>query len=205
MPIRLIDLPYGEDALAPVISAETLAIHHGKHHKAYVDKTNEAVAGTPLANARLEDIVAAARADGNAKLFNNAAQTWNHGFYWNSLAPSSGPCPADLAGQIEKAFGSQEELVKQLVQRGINHFASGWVWLASDDAGNLSIEETHDGDTLADSVKRPLLTIDVWEHAYYVDYRNRRPDHLEAVTGKVLNWGFAADNLERLGAWRYPD
>jgi len=205
MPIELAPLPYAQDALAPTISAETLETHHGKHHKAYVDKTNEFVQGGPLANAPLEEIVAAARSEGNKKLFNNAAQTWNHGFYWNSLTPTQEDCPADLAKAIDAAFGSREALTKQLVERGVGHFASGWVWLAADSSGALSIEETHDGDTLGDSsAKRPLLTLDVWEHAYYIDYRNRRPDHLTAVTGQILNWRFAAENLARQGNWRYP-
>jgi superoxide dismutase, Fe-Mn family len=204
MPIQLSPLPYAEDALAPVISAETLATHHGKHHKAYVDKTNEFVAGGPLADASVEDIVRHARRENNKKLFNNAAQTWNHGFYWNSLSPEGGECPDDLKRAIDSAFGSRDDLLKQLVERGVGHFASGWVWLAADSSGALSIEETHDGDTLADADKRPLLTIDVWEHAYYIDYKNRRPDHLAAVTGKVLNWRFAAENLARVETWRYP-
>jgi Fe-Mn family superoxide dismutase len=204
MAIKLIDLPYAHDALAPAISADTLATHHGKHHKAYVDKTNEAVEGTPLDGQPLEQLVAAARRDRDAKLFNNAAQAWNHGFYWHSLTPSPQPCPTELGRAVEAAFGSQEALVKRLVERGVGHFASGWVWLAADRSGVLSIEETHDGDTLADSDKRPLLTIDVWEHAYYLDYQNRRPEHLEAVTGRVLNWAFAAENLARQETWRYP-
>ena len=202
MAIKLIDLPYAQDALAPAISAETLAVHHGKHHKAYVDKTNEAIEGTRIDGLSLEDLIANAR-DRDRKLFNNAAQTWNHGFYWNSLAPQGQSCPAELQGAIEQAFGSTEALVKQLVERGVGHFASGWVWLAADAGGALSIEETHDGDTLADGDKRPLLTLDVWEHAYYIDYQNRRPDHLQAVTGKILNWGFAAENLARQETWRY--
>lgn len=204
MPIELTPLPYPKGALAPAISAETLKTHHGKHHKAYVDKTNEAIEGTRLDGLSLEDLIARGRQQQDRKLFNNAAQTWNHGFYWNSLTPGGEPCPGDLAGAIEAAFGSQEELVKQLVQRGTEHFASGWVWLAADGSGRLSIEETHDGDTLADSDKRPLLTIDLWEHAYYLDYKNERPDHLEAVTGRLLNWRFAADNLARAATWTYP-
>jgi Fe-Mn family superoxide dismutase len=204
MAIKLIDLPYAPDALAPAISADTLAIHHGKHHKAYIDKTNEAVQGTPLDDQPLEQLVATARGEGNKKLFNNAAQSWNHGFYWHSLTPDGLSCPPELSQAIQAAFGSQEDLVSQLVERGVGHFASGWVWLAADASGALSIEETHDGDTLADGAKRPLLTIDVWEHAYYLDYQNRRPDHLKAVTGQVLNWAFAAENLARQETWRYP-
>ncbi|MET0251139.1 MAG: superoxide dismutase [Novosphingobium sp.] len=204
MPITLIDLPYARDALAPTISADTLDLHHGKHHKAYVDKANAAIAGTPLADAKLEDIIKAAEDKGDKGLFNNAAQAWNHGFYWNSLTPDQGECPSDLAKAIEAAFGDEKALVKQLVERGVSHFASGWVWLAADSAGKLSIEETHDAGTLATGDKRPLLTIDVWEHAYYLDYQNRRPDHLADVTGKILNWAFAAANLDASETWRYP-
>jgi superoxide dismutase, Fe-Mn family len=206
MAFDLMPLPYDAEALAPAISAETLGFHHGKHHKAYIDKTNAAIAGTDLEGKSLEQVIAAARGN-NAGLFNNAAQSWNHGFYWHSLAPSTNGPSGELADRIDAAFGSLAELVQQLKDRGAGHFASGWVWLAEKD-GTLAIEETHDGDTLADLAAsggfNPLLTIDVWEHAYYLDHQNARPNYLAAVIEDHLNWDFAADNLARGSAWTYP-
>ena len=201
MAFTLIDLPFSPDALEPAVSAETFSFHHGKHHQAYIDKTNAAIEGTDLADQPLEAVIAAARGS-NQGLFNNAAQSWNHGFFWHSLAPASGAPSDELSAMIDQAFGSREALEKQLADRGAGHFASGWVWLAEKD-GTLSIEETHDGDTLADSGFNPLLVIDLWEHAYYLDHQNKRPAYLDAVIGK-LDWGFASDNLARGSAWRYP-
>ena len=201
MPFKLIDLPFAADALEPAISAETFSFHHGKHHQAYIDKTNAAIEGTDLADKSLEQVIAAARGS-NQGLFNNSAQSWNHGFFWHSLAPDSGAPSDELKAMIEKAFTSHEGLAKQLGERGAGHFASGWVWLA-EKGGSLSIEETHDGDTLADSGFNPLLVIDLWEHAYYLDHQNKRPAYLDAVIGK-LNWAFASDNLARGTAWTYP-
>lgn len=202
MPVSLMPLPYGSDALAPAISAATLEVHHGRHHKGYVDKTNAATAGGPLADAPLETIIAAARSDDRA-LFNNAAQSWNHGFYWASLSPRRTTPDHALAEAITRDFGGLGALAHELAQRGAGHFASGWVWLASRD-GRLSVEETHDGDTLADSGLNPLLVIDLWEHAYYLDRQNLRPDYLKAVIDDLLNWDFAAENLARGTAWTYP-
>ncbi len=202
MAFELMPLPYDSEALAPAISAETLSFHHGKHHKAYIDKTNAAIEGTDLADADLETVIAKARGS-NQGLFNNAAQSWNHGFYWLSLTPNATRPSGDLAAKIDEAFGSLDELNKQLAERGAGHFASGWVWLA-EKGGKLSIEETHDGDTLADSDSRPLLTIDLWEHAYYLDHQNKRPDYLKAVLDEHLNWDFAAENLARGATWKYP-
>ncbi len=202
MAFELIPLPYDRDALAPAISAETLSFHHGKHHRAYLDKTNAAIAGTDLDGADLETVIARARGS-NQGLFNNAAQSWNHGFYWHSLTPESKQPTGDLAAKIDQAFGSLDALKDQLGERGAGHFASGWVWLA-EKGGALSIEETHDGDTLADSDFNPLLTIDVWEHAYYLDHQNQRPAYLKAVIAERLNWEFAADNLARGSTWHYP-
>lgn len=198
MSFELIPLPYSDDALAPAISAETLSFHHGKHHQAYIDKTNAAVDG----DVSLESVIADARGV-NQGLFNNAAQSWNHGFYWHSLAADGGHPSDELGAMIDDAFGSLDALKQQLKDRGAGHFASGWVWLAEKD-GKLSIEETHDGDTLADSGFNPLLTIDVWEHAYYIDHQNKRPAYLEAVIEGKLNWRFASDNLARGTTWTYP-
>ena len=195
-------LPYDKEALAPTISADTLGFHHGKHHKAYIDKTNAAIEGTELANADLETVIAKARST-NQGLFNNAAQSWNHGFYWNSLSPQAQQPSGELAQKIDAAFGSLDELKKKLSERGVGHFSNGWVWLA-DKGGTLSLEETHDGDTLADTGTLPLLTIDLWEHAYYLDYQHLRPDYLKQVIDAHLNWSFAAENLARGTAWKYP-
>ena len=202
MSFELTPLPYDDTALEPAVSAETLSFHHGKHHQAYIDKTNDAVKGTDLEGKPLEDVIKSARGS-NQGLFNNSAQSWNHGFYWHSLAGDGGSPDGDLASKIDEAFGSLDDLKQQLADRGAGHFASGWVWLAEKD-GKLSIEETHDGDTLADSDFNPLLTIDVWEHAYYLDHQNARPAYLKAVTDGKLNWAFAAENLARGSAWKYP-
>jgi Fe-Mn family superoxide dismutase len=203
MAFQLIELPFDRDALAPAISAETLSFHHGKHHKAYLDKTNAAIAGTPLENASLEEVIAQARGS-NQGLFNNSAQSWNHGFYWHSLTPEAGAPEGDLAARIDSAFGSLDALKEQLAERGTGHFSNGWVWLA-DRGGTLVIAETHDGDTLADLADTlPLLTIDLWEHAYYLDHQNLRPNYLKQTIDQHLNWAFAAENLARGTTWVYP-
>ncbi|MXO65048.1 superoxide dismutase [Altericroceibacterium endophyticum] len=202
MAFKLIDLPYDSAALAPAVTAETLSYHHGKHHKAYIDKTNAAIEGTDKANDDLETVIAKARGSEQG-LFNNSAQSYNHGFYWHSLSPNSSAPSGDLAAKIDEAFGSFDGLKEKLAERGAGHFASGWVWLA-EKGGKLSIEETHDGDTLADSGFNPLLTIDLWEHAYYLDHQNARPAYLKAVIDTRLNWDFAAENLARGSAWKYP-
>ncbi len=198
MAFSLPALPYADTALEPAISAETLSFHHGKHHQAYIDKTNDVVDGDQA----LEEVIAGARCS-NQGLFNNAAQSWNHAFYWNSMAESSTSASDELLAMIDAAFGSMDELKNQLASRGLGHFASGWVWLAEKD-GKLSIEETHDGDTLADSDFNPLLTIDVWEHAYYLDHQNKRPAYLDAVINGKLNWAFASENLARGSTWTFP-
>tara|TARA_R100001129_G_scaffold154012_1_gene116652 strand:- start:1572 stop:2183 length:612 start_codon:yes stop_codon:yes gene_type:complete len=202
MAFELIDLPYEDTALEPAVSAKTLSFHHGKHHKAYIDKTNAAIEGGDLADMSLEDVIAAARGS-NAGLFNNSAQSWNHGFYWHSMAAEETGASDELKSMIDDAFGSTDGLKEKLAERGAGHFASGWVWLAVK-GGKLSIEETHDGDTLADQGEfNPLLVIDLWEHAYYLDHQNARPAYLDAVNGK-LNWKFASENLARGTTWKYP-
>lgn len=202
MAFELIDLPYEDTALEPAVSAKTLSFHHGKHHKAYIDKTNAAIEGGDLAEKSLEDVIAAARGS-NAGLFNNSAQSWNHGFYWHSMAADETGASDELKSMIDDAFGSTDGLKEKLAERGAGHFASGWVWLAVK-GGKLSIEETHDGDTLADQGEfNPLLVIDLWEHAYYLDHQNARPAYLDAVNGK-LNWKFASENLARGTTWKYP-
>ncbi len=203
MAFKLIDLPYSDDALAPAVSAETLSYHHGKHHQAYIDKTNKAIEGTDHADKSLEEVVGAARGS-NQGLFNNAAQSWNHGFYWHSMVGEESAASDELKSMIESAFGSVDGLKEKLKERGAGHFASGWVWLA-EKGGALTIEETHDGDTLADKEgTNPLLVVDLWEHAYYLDHQNSRPAYLDAVVGKKLNWSFASENLARGDTWTYP-
>ncbi len=202
MAFTLMPLPYDAEALAPAITAETFSYHHGKHHQAYVDKTNAAIEGTAHADATLEAIIAASRGS-DAGLFNNSAQTWNHGFYWHSLAPATSGPSGDLADKIDASFGSLDALKDQLKSKGAGHFASGWVWLA-EKGGKLEVVDTHDADTLADSDYNPLLVIDLWEHAYYLDHQNARPGYLSAVVDGHLNWDFAADNLARGSAWAYP-
>ncbi len=201
MAFALAPLPYDDTALEPAVSAETLSFHYGKHHQTYLDKMNAAIAGTEHESKSLEEIVAASRGT-NQGLFNNSAQTWNHAFYWNSMAPSTTEASPELLAGIEAAFGSVDALKQQLKDRGVGHFASGWVWLA-EKAGKLSIEETHDADTLADQGFNPLLVLDVWEHAYYLDHQNKRPSYLDAVVETKLNWAFASENLARGTVWTY--
>ena len=202
MAFELIPLPYDGEALAPAISAETLSFHHGKHHKAYIDKTNEAIAGTDLADADLETVIAKARGS-NQGLFNNAAQAWNHAFYWESLSPSKTAPKDDLLAAIERDFGSLDDLKKKLKETAVNHFASGWAWLVSRD-GKLSVTDTHDAGTELVAGIKPILVIDVWEHAYYIDRKNLRPAYVDAVVDELLNWDFAAENFAREATWTYP-
>ncbi|MGX7951629.1 superoxide dismutase [Tsuneonella sp. HG249] len=202
MAFQVTPLPYADTALEPAISAKTLSYHHGKHHKAYIDKTNAAVAGTALADSDLEAVIAEARGS-NGALFNNAAQSWNHGFYWHSLCESPAEVTGELAGKMEAAFGSFDDLKTQLKERGAGHFSNGWVWLL-ERGGRLEIGETHDGDTFADQDANPLLVVDLWEHAYYLDHQNLRPAYLAAVIDSKLNWEFAAENLARGTTWKYP-
>jgi Fe-Mn family superoxide dismutase len=202
MAIPLTPLPYPTDALAPHISRQTLELHHGAHHKGYVDKTNKAVGGTDLADAGLNDIVKAAT--GNDKLFNSASQAWNHGFYWLSLTPESSRPSDKLQQAIDRDFGSIAELKKQLSEAAVGHFASGWAWLVAE-GDKLRVVSTHDAHSpFSDATAIPLLTLDVWEHAYYLDVQNKRADYVKAVIENCLNWAFASENYERGSVWRYP-
>ena len=189
-------LPYADNALDPVISAHTLSFHYGKHHKAYVDNLNKLIAGTPLADLSLEKVIAeaAGKAD-KAGIFNNAAQIWNHTFYWNSLSPKGGgEPPSALKQKIVAAFGDVANCKKELATAATTQFGSGWAWLVLD-GDKLKVVKTANAELPSTSGMKPLLTIDVWEHAYYLDYQNRRPDYVNAVLDKLVNWGFAADNL----------
>lgn len=165
---------------------------------------NDAIAGTPLADRELETIVRTAYEKRDRALFNNAAQTWNHGFYWNSLSPRSTVPGSRLSQAIERDFGSAAKLTAALAEVADGHFASGWAWLVLDH-GKLTIYSTQDADTPLTSDAIPLLTIDVWEHAYYLDVKNKRPDYVDAVVTNCLNWDFASENFERDAAWTYPD
>jgi Fe-Mn family superoxide dismutase len=197
-PFKLSPLPWDEDALAPTISAETIKYHYHKHHATYVKTLNELIEGTRFAKMKLEEIVGATvdAKDGSAekKIFNNAAQVWNHDFYWRSLSPKSAKPSGDLAEAIERDFGSTDKLIEELAKAGKEQFGSGWAWLVSE-GGKLSVQKTSNAiDPMAKGINC-LLTVDVWEHAYYIDYRNERPKYLEAVLKKLLNWDFAAENL----------
>ncbi len=195
-PFTLPQLPYPDGALDPVISATTLGFHHGKHHKAYVDNLNKAVAGTPLAELPLEKIITTTYGSADkVGIYNNAGQHWNHSFYWKSLRPQGGGAPpAALRHKIEEAFGSLEGLHKEWLTAATSQFGSGWAWLVLD-GDKLAVTKTGNADSPLTRGQKPLLTIDVWEHAYYLDYQNRRADYVDAVLDKAINWNFAADNL----------
>jgi superoxide dismutase, Fe-Mn family len=196
--ISLPALPYEQSALQPVISANTLGFHYGKHHKTYVDTLNKLIAGTEFADMPLEKIVKATVGQPeHAAIFNNAAQAWNHTFQWRSLKPKGGgEPPATLKRLMESSFGSVETCKKELVNAAVGQFGSGWAWLVQD-GEKLKIVKTADANTPLTQGTLPLLTIDVWEHAYYLDYQNRRGDYVSAVLDKLANWEFAAENLGR--------
>jgi len=196
MAIQLPDLPYAKDALAPVISANTIEFHYGKHHRTYVDNLNKLIAGTPFEKESLEAIIKKTAGDAvKAGIFNNAAQIWNHSFYWQCLKPGGGGAPKGaIAAKINAAWGSYDKFVEELKTAGTTQFGSGWAWLVLDN-GQLKIVKTANADTPIAQGLKPLLTLDVWEHAYYLDYQNRRPDYLAAVIDKLINWDFVNDGL----------
>jgi superoxide dismutase, Fe-Mn family len=195
-PIRLPPLPYPENALEPVISAKTVSFHYGKHHRSYVETANKLIVGTELADMPLDEIVrATAGKPDRTSIFNNAAQAWNHDFYGQGLKPNGGgEPPAALKKKIEEAFGSVEACRKELASAAVAQFGSGWAWLVLA-GGKLKIVRTPDAETPFAHGQKPLLTIDVWEHAYYLDYQNRRAEHVTAVIERLANWEFAAQNL----------
>jgi len=203
MAFELPDLPYPKDALAPHMSAETLDFHHGKHHAAYVKKTNELLQEQSLSGASLVEVVRAAKQNGNAKLFNNSAQLWNHSFFWQCLAPAGGQQPTGkLKQMIDDSFGGVGPLLQKLGEEAVDHFSNGWAWLLLD-RDTLKIGSLHDADTpLVHDGMVPLFTLDLWEHAYYVDYRNKRPRFASSVLGNIVNWEFVAQNLDGRGAGR---
>jgi len=204
MAFQLPALPFPKDSLAPHMSAETLDFHHGKHHRAYVEKTNGLIGETKaFEGASLTEVVKAAKAKGETRLFNNSAQLWNHSFFWQCLAPAQGQKPSGkLLSLIEQEFGDTATLLKALADEGANHFSNGWAWLLLD-RGKLNIMSLHDADTpLVHDGMTPLFTLDVWEHAYYIDYRNERPKFADAVLSNIVNWDFVAQNLDGEGAKR---
>ena len=199
MAFVLPDLPYSKDAFGDILSSETFDYHHGKHHNAYVTQANDQLAGAGLEGASLADVIRKAAAAGNAKLFNASAQIWNHSFYWQCLSPEAKQPSGKLKEMIERDFGSQAELVAALKAECAGHFASGWGWLVLD-GDTLKVTSLHDADTpVAHEGMVPLLTIDVWEHAYYIDYRNARPGYLDALLEKAIDWDFVALNLDGKG------
>jgi Fe-Mn family superoxide dismutase len=189
-------LPYAQNALEPHISANTLSFHYGKHHQAYVTNLNNLVKDTPLASASLEDVIAASAKDpAKAGIFNNAAQVWNHTFYWNSMKPNGGGAPkGELAKKIDKDFGGLDKFKEAFKQAGATQFGSGWAWLVLD-GGTLKVTKTGNADLPMVHGQKAILTMDVWEHAYYLDYQNRRPDYISTFLDKLVNWDFAEKNF----------
>jgi Fe-Mn family superoxide dismutase len=194
MAFTLPTLPYDKNALAPHISAETLDYHHGKHHQAYVTNLNKLLEGKPEANKSLEEIILAA---GEGGVFNNAAQVWNHTFYWHSMKPNGGGQPTgDLLAAINRDFGSFDKFKEDFTNAGATQFGSGWAWLVLQN-GKLAVTKTPNADLPMKHGQKALLTMDVWEHAYYIDYRNARPKYIETFLAHLANWDFALENLKK--------
>jgi Fe-Mn family superoxide dismutase len=198
MDFQLPPLPYQEDALEPHISARTLSFHYGKHHQAYMTNLKNLIQETPLAAKSLEEIILeSANSPEKVGIFNNAAQVWNHTFYWNSLSPQGGGEPkGTLAARIVEDFGSFEKFAETFKQAGVGQFGSGWAWLVLDKDGSLKVTKTPNADLPLAHGQHALLTCDVWEHAYYLDYQNRRPDYLDIFLKHLANWDFANENFE---------
>ena len=197
-PFQLPALPWQENALEPIISARTIGLHYGKHHATYVKKLNELVAGTRFADMPLEQVIAATVGNAEmAKIFNNAAQTWNHTFFWNCLRPNgAGEPPRKIARLIDESFGGAPQFKEKFAQAAVDQFGSGWAWLVAR-GGKLEVIATSNAQTPITMGATPLLAIDVWEHAYYLDYENRRPEFVKAVIDGLLNWDFALEQLEK--------
>jgi Fe-Mn family superoxide dismutase len=192
----LLPLPYAVDALEPVISANTLRIHYGKHYKGYVDKLNKLVDRTGYADLTLEEVVTTTALEPeHSEIFNNAAQAWNHAFYWRSLSPEGGQPSAALRARIDSSFGDVQALKRELGTAALTQFGSGWAWLVLD-GSKLRVVKTDNAQTPLTGQMKPLLTIDVWEHAYYLDFQNRRADYVSAVLDKLINWRFVSENLD---------
>lgn len=198
MAFTLPELPWSQDALEPHITAKTLSFHYGKHHQAYVNNLNKLVEGTPLASKPLEDVIKETAGDAAKKgIFNNAAQIWNHTFFWHSLSPKGGGEPTgELKDRIVKSFGSVDKFKEEFATKAAAVFGSGWTWLVQS-GDKLAIVQTTGAETPLTTKDIPLLTLDVWEHAYYLDYQNRRPDFIKVYLDKLINWEFAQKNLKR--------
>jgi len=196
MPFELPALPYAQNALEPHISANTFSFHHGKHHNTYVVNLNKMIDGTPLASKSLEEIILDSAGDASkAGIFNNSAQVWNHTFFWNSMKPGGGGKPTGkIAKMIDESFGSYDKFAEEFKAAGAGQFGSGWAWLV-EDGGKLAVMKTPNAELPMTKGKKALLTCDVWEHAYYLDYQNRRPDFLAAFLDHLVNWDFAEKNL----------
>jgi Fe-Mn family superoxide dismutase len=195
MAFELPALPYDKTALEPHMSAQTFDFHHGKHHQTYVTNLNNLVKDTPLATKSLEEVILEAAKSGNAGVFNNAAQVWNHSFFWNCMTPNGGGAPTGaIAEKINADFGSYEKFVEEFKQAGATQFGSGWAWLVIEN-GTLKVVKTANAETPMTAGQTALLTCDVWEHAYYLDYQNRRPDFLAAFLANLVNWDFVNANL----------
>lgn len=197
MAFTLPELPYAKDALAPHISANTLDFHYGKHHQAYVTNLNKLVEGTPLEKASLEQVIQeSAKDSAKVGIFNNSAQVWNHTFYWHSMKPGGGgKATGDVAKKIDADFGSFEKFAEEFKNAGATQFGSGWAWLVLD-GGKLKVTKTPNADLPMVHGQKALLTMDVWEHAYYLDYQNRRPDYMGVFLEKLVNWDFVNENLQ---------
>jgi len=208
---KLPELPFAIDALEPLMSKATLETHHGKHHAAYIKNMNAILAECADAPATLEEVVELAVREKNQKLFNNAAQSWNHAFFWESLTPAPQNPEGELKAAIETAFGSVDDFREKFTAAGVGHFASGWAWLVADSAGVVKIIDTHDAATaLTEAGVTPLLVSDVWEHAYYIDFKNDRAAFLKGFVEKLANWRFAetqyaAARKNGEGGWRFPN
>ena len=192
MAFTLPPLPYAKNALEPHISAKTLEFHHGKHHAAYVKKTNELIAGTPLEKKSLEEVVLAAKKEGKQKLFNQSAQVWNHSFFWQCLSPKGGKPGAALKQRLDAIDGGFEAT---FTKRATDNFGSGWTWLVLGQDGKLAVKNTSNAENPLANGETALFTLDVWEHAYYLDYQNERPKFIKAVLGNLVNWSFVEHNL----------
>jgi Fe-Mn family superoxide dismutase len=207
--IKLPDLPYAYESLEPTISSQTMHVHHDKHHAKYVDTVNQLIEELGLGDKSLEEIIAEGEARQHKKLVNNAGQAWNHAFFWDCMTDERSEVGGALKGAIEEAFGDLAGLKTKFVQVGADHFASGWVWLVAGKDGTLSVVDTHDGGTLANKDQIPLLVCDLWEHAYYLDYKQDRKSFLEKWFDTVADWRFAAAQFDaaqgRHESWTFQD
>ncbi|MFC1610859.1 superoxide dismutase [Myxococcota bacterium] len=197
MAFELPPLPYSQDALGPHISSKTLSFHHGKHHAAYINKLNELIKGGPLESKDLEEIIKTTANDsGKAGVFNNAAQVWNHTFFWHSMSPNGGGAPTGvIADKLKASFGSLDKFKEEFKNAAVTQFGSGWAWLIQD-GNDLKIAKTANAANPLSQGQAALFTVDVWEHAYYLDYQNRRPDFVQTILDKLINWEFVSQNLK---------